>query len=96
MDKKQIRALACDNATNESIEKELFERIYQRLEIMFASTIEQWNSIVQATAKRYVSSALHRVMEDLKIKLMKTEDFPRWIVQRFLLDAQDREQLILV
>lgn len=96
MNDEQIRQLALNHVTNETIEKAMFDRVYGRLEKIFAPMMNEWNSILHRTARHYVSNALYRVIDDLRKKLMQGQEFPRWIVQRFQLDPETQMDLILV
>ncbi|CAF0982345.1 unnamed protein product [Adineta ricciae] len=90
MDAKQIRDLTIANITTEEIKRHLAEKIYKELEIMFETTVMKWNSIVQATTKRYVTTSVEQSIDIFRKQLSKTiqndeNQANNIILQRFIL-----------
>ena len=90
MDAKQIRDQTIANVTSEEIKRQLAEKIYKELEIMFETTVMKWNSIVQATTKRYVTNSVQQKVDIFRQQLSKTirndeNQANNIILQRFIL-----------
>ena len=90
MDAKQIRDQTIANVTSEEIKRQLAEKIYKELEIMFETTVMKWNSIVQATTKRYVTTSVEQTVDIFRQQLSKTirndeNQANNIILQRFIL-----------
>ncbi|CAF1632875.1 unnamed protein product [Adineta ricciae] len=90
IDANHIRDLTIANITSEEIKRQLAEKIYKELEIMFETTVMKWNSIVQATTKRYVTNSIEQTIDTFRKQLSKSvqndeNQANNIILQRFIL-----------
>jgi hypothetical protein len=65
------------------------EKVYKQLEIIWEQKIINWNSVVQTTAKRFVTNAVEDAIDLIREKLLENIDHEEQtsniIVQRFVL-----------
>jgi len=73
-----------DNMTSNEVKRRMSEKVYKQLEFIFENKIINWNSIVQTTAKRFVTNAVEEAVEIIREKLLENID-KNIIVQRFVL-----------
>jgi hypothetical protein len=73
-----------DNMTSNEVKRRMSEKVYKQLEFIFENKIINWNSIVQTTAKRFVTNAVEEAVELIRKKLLENID-KNIIVQRFVL-----------
>ncbi|CAF0920963.1 unnamed protein product [Adineta steineri] len=87
---QQLHKLAIENITSNEIERRINEEVYKQLEFSFEKTMIHWNSIVQTTAKRYVSNSVEKAVETIRRALIENTNQENQntniIVQRFILD----------
>jgi hypothetical protein len=64
-------------------------KIYKQLELVFEKKIVNWNSLVQTTAKRFVTNSVEHAVDVIQEKLLGNIDdeqqTPTYIIQRFVL-----------
>ncbi|UJR09668.1 hypothetical protein I4U23_013902 [Adineta vaga] len=90
MNEEQIRVLTIGNITSNEIKHQLSEKIYKQLETTFEKKMVQWNSIVQTTAKRFVTNSVEQAIDTFREKLSEIfqdeeNQTNNIIVQRFIL-----------
>ena len=81
MNPTQIRTMAIENITSTEVKRQISEKIYKRLEIIFENKINHWNSVLQTTAKRFLANNVQEAVDTIREKLLTTH----FIVQRFVL-----------
>jgi len=75
--------------TSNEVKRQMSEKVYQQLEIIFDNKIINWNSIVQTTAKRFVINAVEEAVDLIREKLLENieneQKTSNIIIQRFVL-----------
>jgi hypothetical protein len=75
--------------TSNEVKRQMSEKVYQQLEIIFDNKIIDWNSIVQTTAKRFVINAVEEAVDLIREKLLENieneQKTSNIIIQRFVL-----------
>jgi uncharacterized coiled-coil protein SlyX len=79
-----------NNVIKTADQQRIIDRVSKQLELIFELMTTEWNSIVQATAKRFVMNTLEDALSNLRTKLLETTDenkqSPPIVVQRFILN----------
>jgi len=75
--------------TSNEVKRQMSEKVYQQLEIIFENKIINWNSIVQTTAKRFVINAVEETINLIGEKSLENieneQKTSNIIIQRFVL-----------
>ena len=82
MNDMDLRRLAIENVTSDEVKGEICGRVYQRLELIYEKRINSWNSVFQATAKRYLANAVDEAIKCIRRKIIENSQ-TKIIVQRF-------------
>lgn len=82
MNSIDLRRLAIENVTSDEIKNEICRKVYQRLEIIYAQRINNWNSVFQTTAKRFLANAVDDAIISIRKKFIDNPE-ANVIVQRF-------------
>ena len=64
------------------MKREISRKIYQRLEASFEQRINNWNSVFQTTAKRYIGNAVDDAIDSIRDKMIENPN-TNVFIQRF-------------
>lgn len=81
--------MALNNVIKTADQPQIIDRVSKQLELIFELLTTEWNSIVQATAKRFVTNTLDEALNNIRTKLLEpideNEPTPPIVVQRFVI-----------
>ena len=82
--------MAFSNVLKTVDQPQIIDRVSKQLELIFELLTTEWNSIVQATAKRFVTNTLDEALDNIRTKLLESTDAneptPPIVVQRFIIN----------
>ncbi len=76
-----------DSVTSNEVVRQMSDKVYKQLELVPKNKMIQWNSVVQTTAKRFVTNAVEEAIKLTREKLLANEHRQgKIIIQRLVLD----------
>ena len=74
-----------EKITSTNVKKQITENVFQQLEVKFSDRINQWNTLLQTTAKRFIFNAAETAVDSFREKLLENPE-SNITIQRFVLE----------